>query len=41
VRVLIVDDHPIVISGCRALLEAEAGVEIFEAPDGKTGLASF
>lgn len=40
-RVLIVDDHPIVISGCRALLEAERSVEVFEAQDGKTGLASF
>jgi len=41
VRVLIVDDHPIVISGCRALLEADSEVEVFEAQDGKTGLACF
>lgn len=40
-RVLIVDDHPIVISGCRALLEADASVEVLEAQDGKTGFACF
>jgi DNA-binding NarL/FixJ family response regulator len=40
-RVLIVDDHPIVISGCRALLEADPGAEIFEARDGPTGFAAF
>ena len=34
VRVLIVDDHPIVISGCRALLEEDPGVEVIEAQDG-------
>ena len=40
-RVLIVDDHPIVISGCRALLEADSEVEVFEAQDGGTGFACF
>ena len=40
-RVLIVDDHPIVVSGCRALLEGEGGVEVFEAADGKAGFAAF
>jgi two-component system, NarL family, invasion response regulator UvrY len=40
-RVLIVDDHPIVISGCRALLETEPGVEVFEAQDGAAGFAAF
>jgi two-component system, NarL family, invasion response regulator UvrY len=41
VRVLIVDDHPIVISGCRALLETDPGVEVSEAEDGAAGFAAF
>jgi two-component system, NarL family, invasion response regulator UvrY len=41
VRVLIVDDHPIIVSGCRALLESEADVEIVEAQDGGSGFAAF
>jgi two-component system, NarL family, invasion response regulator UvrY len=40
-RVLVVDDHPIVISGCRALLETDPGVEILEAQDGASGFAAF
>ncbi len=40
-RVLVVDDHPIVISGCRALLEADPGVEVIEAQDGASGFAAF
>ncbi len=40
-RILIVDDHPIVISGCRALLEADPGVEVVEAQDGAAGFAVF
>jgi DNA-binding NarL/FixJ family response regulator len=40
-RVLIVDDHPIVISGCRALLETDPGVEVLEAHDGVFGFAVF
>ncbi len=40
-RVLIVDDHPIVISGCRALLEADSRVEVREARDGASGFAAF
>ena len=30
-NILIVDDHPIVVSGFKALLEAEAGITVFEA----------
>jgi two-component system, NarL family, invasion response regulator UvrY len=41
VRVLIVDDHPIIVSGCRALLEGEAEIEIVEAQDGGSGFAAF
>ena len=40
-RVLIVDDHPIIVSGCRALLEGEADIEILEAQDGGSGLGAF
>jgi len=40
-RVLIVDDHPIVISGCRALLETDLGVEVVAAEDGGAGFAAF
>ena len=36
-RILIVDDHPIVASGCRALLSGEADVEIVEASDAESG----
>jgi two-component system, NarL family, invasion response regulator UvrY len=41
VRVLIVDDHPIIVSGCRALLEGDEGIEVVEAPDGASGFAAF
>jgi two-component system invasion response regulator UvrY len=40
-RVLIVDDHPIVASGCRALFAADPAVVILEASDADTGLAAF
>ena len=40
-RVLIVDDHPIVISGCKALLAAETDVEVFDAHDAETGMAAY
>ena len=40
-RVLVVDDHPIVISGCRALLETDPVVEVVEAEDGEAGFAAF
>src|SRR3954447_25864754 len=38
-RVMLADDHPIVLGGLRALLQAEAGVEIVAAAlDGATAL---
>ena len=40
-RVLIVDDHPIVASGCRALLAGEAGIVILEASDAESGEKAF
>ncbi|MCM0674565.1 response regulator transcription factor [Micromonospora phytophila] len=40
IRVLLVDDQPLLRSGFRALLEAENGIEVVaEAADGKEGLA--
>jgi DNA-binding NarL/FixJ family response regulator len=39
-RVLIVDDHPVVVSGCKALLSAEP-VEVFDAADAEAGFAAF
>src|SRR3954465_13057422 len=39
-RVVLADDHPIVLGGLRALLQAEPGVEIVAAaPDGASALA--
>ncbi len=41
VRVLIVDDHPIIVSGCRALLQHEPGIEVNEAQDGAAGFTAY
>jgi DNA-binding NarL/FixJ family response regulator len=40
-RVLIVDDHPIVASGCRALLAGDAEIAILEASDAESGEQVF
>jgi DNA-binding NarL/FixJ family response regulator len=40
-RVLIVDDHPIVASGCRALLAGDPEVAILEASDAESGEQVF
>jgi two-component system, NarL family, invasion response regulator UvrY len=40
-RVLIVDDHPIVASGCRALFAGDAEIAILEAPDAESGERIF
>lgn len=40
-RILIVDDHPIVASGCRALFAADPGVVIVDAADADSGLEAF
>ncbi len=40
-RVLIVDDHPVVISGCKALLAAEPDISVFEANESESGMAAF
>jgi DNA-binding NarL/FixJ family response regulator len=40
-KVLIVDDHPVVLSGCRALFAGDATVKIEEACDAKSGHRAF
>jgi two-component system, NarL family, invasion response regulator UvrY len=40
-RVLIVDDHPIVASGCRALFAGDDDVTILEACDAESGELAF
>jgi two-component system invasion response regulator UvrY len=40
-RILIVDDHPIVASGCRALLAGEPDAVILEASDAESGERVF
>jgi two-component system invasion response regulator UvrY len=41
VRILIVDDHPIVRAGIRRLLAAEPGIELREAANGREALNVF
>jgi DNA-binding NarL/FixJ family response regulator len=41
VRILIVDDHPVVVSGCKALLAAAPDIEIFDAADVESGFEAF
>jgi two-component system invasion response regulator UvrY len=38
-RVLIVDDHPVVVSGCKALLGS--AIEVFSAADGHSGYSAY
>jgi DNA-binding NarL/FixJ family response regulator len=40
-RVLIVDDHPVVVSGCRSLFASDPSVRIDEAADAKCGQRAF
>src|SRR5437879_3602748 len=40
-RVLIVDDHRIVASGCRALFADDASIDIMEASDAESGERAF
>jgi DNA-binding NarL/FixJ family response regulator len=40
-KVLIVDDHPVVLSGCRALFAGDASIRIEEAGDAKSGHRAF
>jgi DNA-binding NarL/FixJ family response regulator len=38
---LIIDDHPVVVSGCKALLAGEPGAEVFDARDADSGLLAY
>lgn len=40
-RVLIVDDHPIIVSGCTAMLAGEGDIEVRDAADAEAGLAIY
>jgi DNA-binding NarL/FixJ family response regulator len=40
-RVLIVDDHPVIVTGCRSLFTSDPSVEILEASNAKEGHLSF
>src|ERR1700755_2962306 len=40
-RLLIVDDHPVVVSGCRSRFASDKSVKIDEAADAKTGHRAF
>src|ERR1700761_1194216 len=40
-RVLVVDDHPIVASGCRALFAGDDDVQVLDAPDAESGERLF
>ncbi|MBR0822976.1 response regulator transcription factor [Bradyrhizobium liaoningense] len=40
-RVLIVDDHPVVVTGCRALFTSDPSVEILEASSAKDGHRAY
>ncbi|MGD9544941.1 MAG: response regulator [Methylocystis sp.] len=40
-RVLIVDDHPIIVSGCAAMLAGEGDIDVVDARDAETGLVVF
>jgi DNA-binding NarL/FixJ family response regulator len=40
-NVLIVDDHPVVIAGCRALFDAARNIDIIDASDERSGYRAF
>lgn len=40
-RVLIVDDHPIIVSGCAAMLAGEGDIDVVDARDAEAGLAVY
>jgi DNA-binding NarL/FixJ family response regulator len=40
-KVLIVDDHPVVLSGCRSLFAGDSSVKIDEASDAKSGHRAY
>jgi DNA-binding NarL/FixJ family response regulator len=40
-KILIVDDHPVVVSGCRAIFASDRSVQIISAPNEREGLRAF
>jgi len=40
-RILIVDDHPVILSGCRSLFAGDTSVKIDEAGDAKSGHRAY
>jgi DNA-binding NarL/FixJ family response regulator len=40
-RILIVDDHPVVVSGCRSLFASDASIRVEEAGDARSGHRAF
>jgi DNA-binding NarL/FixJ family response regulator len=40
-RILIVDDHPVVLSGCRSLFAGDSSVKIDDASDAKSGHRAY
>jgi len=40
-RLLIVDDHPVVVTGCRAIFSSHDDVETFDVRDGESGVAAY
>jgi DNA-binding NarL/FixJ family response regulator len=40
-RLLIVDDHPVVVTGCRAIFAGRPEVETFDVRDGEAGTQAF
>ena len=40
-RILIVDDHPVVLSGCRSLFVSDTSVKIEEAADARSGYKAY
>lgn len=41
VKVLIVDDHPVILSGCRSLFAGDASISVEEAADAKSAQRAF
>src|ERR1700712_3580611 len=40
-KILIIDDHPVVVSGCRTLFASDKSLKIEEAADAKSGYRAF
>jgi DNA-binding NarL/FixJ family response regulator len=41
IKVLIVDDHPVILSGCKSLFASDHSVRVDEAVDAKSGYRAF